>query len=192
VATVAHPHLEVPEYVALQARAGWRLDIELIEGEGVVVPPTGPQASSVQGELFLALKQWQQQTDEQGLILQDVFVVFPGHGFLAPDVAWWSAQRHPSHSHGAVDAIPDLVVEVLSPATRVNDLGIKREVYMHSGVRELWLADPDAGTVARVQPGVDRDEVLLREDSLRSELLDGFALDLARAFSFSQRPPSSA
>lgn len=192
MATVAHPHLEVPEYLALQARAGWRLDIELIDGEGVVVPPTGQQASSVQGELFLALKEWQEQTDEQGLILQDVFVAFPGHGYLAPDVAWWSAQRRPPHSHGAVDGIPDLVVEVLSPATRANDLGIKREVYVHSGVRELWLADPDACAVTRVPPRADLDEVLVQGKTLRSELLDGFALDLARAFSFSQRPPSSA
>lgn len=192
MATVAHPHLETEEYLALQGRAGWILDIELIDGEGVVVPPTGPQASSVQGELFLALKQWQAQTDEQGLILQDVFVVFPGHGFLAPDIAWWSAQRRPPQSQGAVDGIPDLVVEVLSPATRANDLGIKREMYMRSGVRELWLADPDACTLTRVQPGVDDDEVLLARDTLRSELLDGFALDLAHAFSFSQRHTGSA
>lgn len=192
MATVAHPHLEVPEYLALQARAGWRLDIELIDGEGVVVPPTGQQASSVQGELFFALKRWQERTGERGLILQDVFVAFPGHGYLAPDVAWWSAQRRPAASDGAVDGIPDLVVEVLSPATRANDLGIKRDVYMYSGVRELWLADPDACTVTRVLPGSDLDEVLLRRDALQSELLDGFALDLARAFSFSQRPPCSA
>jgi Uma2 family endonuclease len=192
MATVVHPRIEVPEYLALQARAGWRLDIELIDGEGVVVPPTGPQASSAQGELFLALKHWQERTGEQGLILQDVFVVFPGHGFLAPDVAWWSAQHRPPHSHGAVDSIPDLVVEVLSPATRANDLGIKRDVYMHSGVRELWLADPDACTVTRVCPGANPDELLLQGDTLQSEVLDGFVLDLARAFSFSRRPSGSA
>jgi Uma2 family endonuclease len=41
VATVAHPRIESPEYLALQARAGWRLDVELIDGEAVVMPPTG-------------------------------------------------------------------------------------------------------------------------------------------------------
>jgi Uma2 family endonuclease len=91
-----------------------------------------------------------------------------------------------------VDGIPDLVVEVLSPATRANDLGIKREMYMRSGVRELWLADPDACTLTLVQPGADGDEVLLARDTLQSELLDGFALDLAHAFSFSQRHTGSA
>jgi Uma2 family endonuclease len=191
MATVAHPHLKTEEYLALQGRAGWCLDIELIDGEGVVVPPTGPQASSAQGELFLALKQWQSQTDDQGLILQDVFVAFPGHGFLAPDVAWWSADRRPQQLQGAMDGIPDLIVEVLSPTTRANDLGVKRDVYMHSGVRELWLADPDACSVTRARPGTDLDEVLFQRDMLQSDLLDGFALDLTRVFSLS-RPTGSA
>lgn len=192
MATVAHPHLGIREYLALQARAGWRLDVELIDGEGVVVPPTGEPASFVQGELFFALRSWQERVTDGGLLLQDVFVAFPGHGYLAPDVAWWSAERRPPHSDGAIEGIPDLVVEVLSPATRVNDVGVKREAYMGSGVRELWLADPDARTVTRVQPGAGPDRALPREGTLQSELLEGFSLDLARAFSLPRRPTGAA
>jgi Uma2 family endonuclease len=189
MATVTHPHIEPGEYLALQTRAGWRLDVELIDGEGVVVPPTGRQASSVQGELFFALRRWQERTADEGLTLQDVFVAFPGWRYLAPDIAWWSAERRPPHSDGAVDRIPDLVVEVLSPATRVNDLGIKREVYMRSGVKEMWLVDPDARTVTRVQPGTAHEEVLGQGELLRSDLLNGFALQVASAFRALQRPP---
>jgi Uma2 family endonuclease len=182
MATVAHPHIEPAEYIALQTRAGWQMDIELIDGEAVVMPPTGDRASSVQGELFFALRHWQGDFADEGLLLQDVFVAFPGGPYLAPDVAWWSARRRPALSGGAVDAIPDLVVEVLSPATRANDLGIKRDLYMRSGVRELWLADPDARTVTRVQLNGSGDELFIEGDLLHSELLDGFALDLARVF----------
>jgi Uma2 family endonuclease len=192
MATVAHPRIELGQYLALQMRAGWRFDAELIDGEVVVIPPTGDQASSVQGQLFLALNCWQEQTAEEGLILQDVFVAFPGGTYLAPDVAWWSAERRPPLSGGAVDSIPDLVVEVLSPATRVNDLGIKRELYMSSGVREMWLADPEARTVTRVQPGAGCDEELGEGELLRSDLLDGFALEVARVFRALQSPPNSA
>ncbi len=80
--------------------------------------------------------------------------------------------------------VPDLVVEVLSPSTRTNDLGIKRERYMASGVRELWLVDPDARTVTRVRPDAAPDEVLGEGATLRSEALEGFALDVARIFPF--------
>jgi hypothetical protein len=41
MATVVHPHLETWEFDALQFNAGWSMDIELIAGEAVVVPPLG-------------------------------------------------------------------------------------------------------------------------------------------------------
>jgi Uma2 family endonuclease len=182
VATIAHPHIEPAEFIALQTNAGWGMDIELIDGEAVVIPPTGEPASSAQGELHFALRRWQQDVADEGLVLQDVFVVFPGGSHLAPDISWWSAARRPPRSDGAVGVIPDLVVEVLSPSTRVNDLGVKREVYMRSGVRELWLADPDARTVTRVLPTVSEDDSLGESDVLHSELLDGFVLELAHVF----------
>ncbi len=188
VTTVAHPRIESAEYLALQTRAGWRLDVELIDGEAVVTPPTGAAASSVQGTLFFALRSWQEQTADEGLLLQDVFVEFPGGQYLAPDIAWWSAKRRPPLSDGALDSVPDLVVEVLSPATRVNDLGVKRELYVDSGVREIWLVDPDARTVTRAQAGAGGEAVLGEGDLLRSELLVGFTLELARVFG-AQSPP---
>jgi Uma2 family endonuclease len=182
VATVAHPHIASPEYLALQTRAGWRLDVELIDGEAIVMPPTGGSAASLQGGLFLWLSHWQERTGDGGLLLQDVFVAMPHGQYLAPDIAWWSASRCPPVPDGAMESVPDLVVEVLSPATRANDLGVKRELYVDSGVRELWLADPGSRTVTCVQEGVAGEIAIGEGGTLRSELLDGFELDLARLF----------
>jgi Uma2 family endonuclease len=184
MATVVHPRLDPGEYEALQNRAGWHMDIELIDGEAVLVPPTGAPASSAQGALYVAIIRWQEQKPDDGLLLQDVFVAFPDGSRLAPDIAWWSAERRPPKSWGAIQSIPDLVVEVLSPSTRSNDVGIKREVYMRSGVREMWLVDPDASTITRVRYDTDAEVVLNVEDDLRSELLDGFTLPLTRVFTF--------
>jgi Uma2 family endonuclease len=182
VATVAHPRIEPSEYLALQSNAGWRLAVEPIEGEAVVMPPSGGHAASVQGELFFALRGWQEHADDEGLLLQDVFVALPGGRYLAPDIAWWSAERRPSLSEGALESVPDLVVEVLSPATRLNDLGIKRDLYIDSGVREMWLADPTASTVTRVRADTGGDDVLDTTAVLRSDLLDRFVLELGRVF----------
>jgi Uma2 family endonuclease len=182
VATVAHPRIESPEYLALQARAGWRLDVELISGEAVVMPPTGGWASSVQGRLFLALSRWQEQAGDGGLLLQDVFVAMPHDQYLAPDIAWWSSPRRPALSEGAIESVPDLVVEVLSPATRANDLGVKRDLYLDSGVSELWLADPGSRTVTCVRAGAEGSVAIGEAGTLHSDLLEGFALDLADLF----------
>jgi Uma2 family endonuclease len=181
VATVAHPRLDSGEYLALQAAAGWRSAVELIGGEAVVTPPSGGQAASAQGELFFALRRWQETAGDAGLLLQDVFVRLPGENYLAPDLAWWTAARRPTLVQGALDVVPDLVVEVLSPATRANDLGAKRDVYVAAGVRELWLADPGSATVTAVRPD-GRQETVGHGDRLTSRLLPGFAVDIARLF----------
>jgi Uma2 family endonuclease len=175
VATVAHPTLEPAEFVALQAEAGWTLPVEFIGGEAIVIPPSGGHASSAQGELFYALRRWQQADRNRGLLLQDVFVTFPGGQYAAPDIAWWSAARRPALRDGAFDVIPDLVVEVLSPKTRGNDLGVKRELYLSSGVRELWLVDPPARTVTCVTPG-RADQVFAAGDAVHSAQFAGFAI----------------
>jgi Uma2 family endonuclease len=117
-----------------------------------------------------------------------VFVAFPDGSRPAPDISWWGAERRPPVARGAMQRIPDLIVEVLSPSTRANDLGVKRDLYMRSGVRELWLVDPDARTVMRARPHVTPDEVHGEQTTLCSDLLKGFALDVARIFAFPQSP----
>jgi Uma2 family endonuclease len=179
---VVHPRIETWEFDALQENAGWSMDMELIAGEAVIVPPIGPPASYVQGELHMALRRWQEDVDDKGLVLQDVFVAFANGSRPAPDISYWSAKRRPPVERGAVQSVPDLIVEVLSPSTRANDEGAKREIYMSSGVRELWLVDPDAHTVTRVRPDGTADEALGKEATLHSELLPGFALEISRIF----------
>ena len=43
---------------------------------------------------------------------------------------------------------PDMVVEVLSYSTRNRDLGVKKDTYEAQGVREYWIVDPWAKSVA--------------------------------------------
>jgi Uma2 family endonuclease len=154
--------------------------VELIDGEAVVLPPSGAAAASVQGELFFALRSWQKEAADRGLLLQDVFVELPGRQFLAPDIASWSAARRPTIVLGAIDVVPDLIVEVLSPATRVNDLGVKRNHYLEVDVRELWLADPSAKTLTRTRPS-GGDEIHT-EGTLETEHPPGFSVELRQIF----------
>lgn len=60
---------------------------------------------------------------------------------LQPDVL---VVRREDVGEGALSVAPLLVVEVLSPSTRVRDLTLKRELYAQSGVASYWLLDPGA------------------------------------------------
>ena len=137
----------------MAAGHGWSLEAELIEGEAVVIPPDGPRASLTQVELLVRLRHWQDGVGDGGLLLASVFVRINERTTLGPDLAWWSADRRPSLDAGQVTVVPDWVAEVLSPSTRANDLGPKRESYLAAGVRELWLVDPATRSVTVVDAG---------------------------------------
>lgn len=179
---VTHPRLDPAEFEALQLNAGWEMDVELIDGQAVVVPPLGGAASSAQGNLYFELRRWNIRRSEPGLLLQDVFVALPDGSVPAPDICWWSPEHGAEVVQGPIRIVPDLVVEVLSPSTRANDLGPKRDLYAKAGVRELWLADPDARTITLVRPGSGTAQTLGVGDTLGSELLDGFALAVEQVF----------
>ena len=80
---------------------------------------------------------------------------------------------------------PDLVVEILSPATAERDRTIKLDLYAQHGVQEYWIVDPDAKTITVLLRGESPFEVsgIYGEgQSLRSPILAGFSVDLEAVF----------
>jgi Uma2 family endonuclease len=59
---------------------------------------------------------------------------------LEPDVVVFDADEL-DDKH--LTKAPHLVVEVLSPSTRVIDLGTKKLLYERGGVPDYWVVDPD-------------------------------------------------
>ena len=185
MAALTHPVLSPEEFAGAMARAGWRAPIELIDGEVVVIPPSGGEASFAQTEIVHRLRTWQEGQTDGGRVLTDVFVRV-GDSYLAPDAAWWAPGREPAIGPGALDVVPDLVVEVLSPSTRDNDLGAKRLQYLAAGVSELWLVDPAARAVTIADASGERR--LAGHDLITSRLLRDFAANVADLFAW--RGPS--
>ena len=82
-------------------------------------------------------------------------------------------------------AQPDLVVEILSPATAERDRGYKRALYAQHGVKEYWMVGTEPGTVTVPLLGDSGFEVIDtygEGDTLTSPTLEGFSVKVDDIF----------
>ncbi len=81
----------------------------------------------------------------------------------------------------ALEGPADLVVEILSPATRGYDRGEKRDVYAAAGVPEYWMIDPMRGRFLVDRPAGTR-AAELSAGRCESAALPGFRIDATWLF----------
>ena len=101
-----------------------------------------------------------------------------------PDVSFVRADRVPPlHDQFQFLALaPDLVVEVVSPSDRSNEVMEKVREYLDAGVRLIWVVHPEQRMVTVFTPDhVAR--LLYEEDTLEGgDVLPGFAIPVADLF----------
>ena len=77
---------------------------------------------------------------------------------------------------------PDIVIEILSPATAYKDQTEKLALYERHAVKEYWIFNPDAKYVlAYCFEGAKygKPEYLTESDTLKSTVLEGLKIDLS-------------
>jgi Uma2 family endonuclease len=74
-------------------------------------------------------------------------VLLSTHNIVQPDILFVARERLHIVEPANVKGAPDLVIEVLSPSTAVNDLNVKRQVYAEHGVQHYWIVDPNRRSI---------------------------------------------
>ncbi len=122
---------------------------ELVRGRIVMTPPAGWGHSALAGALYLRLAALVARAGrKRGRVFESsVGYELPSGDTLEPDVSWvsaerWAAAPQPPSPQAFLRAVPDLVIEVLSPSTAHRDRTEKAEIYAENGVEEYWLVDP--------------------------------------------------
>jgi Uma2 family endonuclease len=115
------------------------------------------------------------------------------HGFGSmdvthPDVFFVTKARRDIMGHQCVEAAPDLVIEVLSPSTRADDLpgGRKFAIYERYGVAHYWIVDTDARTITQYvwrDGRLQQTAVLTEADTLSSPLFPSITRSIREIFS---------
>lgn len=65
------------------------------------------------------------------------------HDIVQPDLIVIVKDRVQMITPAKIKGAPDLIIEILSPSTRENDMTLKKELYQRTGVKEYWIVDPE-------------------------------------------------
>ena len=160
---------------------------ELLNGDLAMTPAPDLEHQRVQLRLGRRLARFIEEQALGELFIAPCDVVLSNTDVVQPDLLFVSRKREHLLSGGDnIRGAPDLVIEILSPATADRDRGYKRALYASHGVAEYWLVDPAARTI-RIHGR--RDGLLAvthtfgLQQTLRSPLLAGFELDVDDVFS---------
>ena len=160
---------------------------EIHGGELVVVPSPLLRHQIAAMEVVTLLNDYRRKFG--GIAVTAPFdVVFDEYDVVQPDVVFFRAERlHLLDPNSVARAVPDIVVEVLSPSTAAIDRGRKMEMFARYGVPEYWIVDPVG---LRVEVHVLGDgsyrqaQVATGGDSVRSTLLPDLTFTAAGIFTF--------
>jgi Uma2 family endonuclease len=159
--------------------------LELIDGEFEVNPAPSPRHQTVSRRLQFELMRQLEEAELALVFDAPIDLILSDHQVLQPDLIVLSKSREHLVTERGIEGAPDIVVEVLSPSTRVLDERVKKGVYARFGVPEFWLVDPVVGSIEEwrlVGSEFSREHRFDRASRLTTPSFPELSVDLARVF----------
>ena len=159
---------------------------EVINGRLEEMPAPTPLHQDVSGNLEFIMRMFVREKRLGKVYDAPIDVVLGDRYVLQPDIIFISKERLGIIGEKAIMGPPDLVVEIISPATVRRDTVIKKSIYERFGVREYWIVYPEERAV-EVWILNDKGKYKLfsiaeREGKVRSKVLEGLEIDLKEVF----------
>jgi len=160
---------------------------EVVDDKEVELPPMGAYDVWLATELVIHLGTFARRHQLGRAVQELLFDLGPTvRRKRRPDVAFVSYERWPRQRRvprtEAWEVVPNLVVEVVSPSDRGNDIVDKVAEYFHVGVACVWVVFPSQEQVY-IYESPSRVRILTRADELHGEpVLPHFRLPLTALF----------
>jgi len=160
---------------------------EVINGRLEEMPAPGFEHQRISSELVYIMKDFLKRRGMLGDILSAPFdVILSETTVVQPDIVFISNENLKNIKSGRLFGPPDLVVEIISPATTRRDTVVKKDIYERFGVREYWIVYPDERAievwVLNDKGKYELFSVAEREGRVKSKVLDGLEVDLKEVF----------
>jgi Uma2 family endonuclease len=192
-ATQSQIELQLRTYDDLRAMPEDGHRYELIYGEIVMSPSPRTKHQRALRQLMERLERFVTANQLGEVFFAPLDVKFSMHSVVQPDLFFVRRERVEIVTDDYVDGAPDLIVEVLSPSNRMQDLVRKAALYADHGVAEYWIVDPES---EKIGVNVWRDGQYVAastEDGIaRSVVLPGLELSSNEIFALPEwlRPKS--
>jgi Uma2 family endonuclease len=152
---------------------------EWVDGEVILLSPASNRHQDLSDFLTAILRAYV-EAKQLGVVRSAPFQIKIGLSGREPDLLFVAQEHAERLQKNYLDGPANLVIEIISPESRLRDRGEKLAEYELAGVREYWLIDPgekradfyilgDDGCYDHRRPGPD--------GRYRSEVLKGFELD---------------
>ena len=162
---------------------------QLLDGELIVAPSPTTRHQTTLLRLYGVLNAEVNSVQLGRVWVAPLDVILSDHDVAQPDILFVSNARANIVTAANIQGAPDLVVEILSPATAQHDREYKRTLYSRHGVREYWLVDPEENMVevwterdSESGTGLVLAAAYQRGDTLASPLLEGLNIPLEAIF----------
>ncbi len=156
--------------------------VEWVDGEMVILTPASSRYQELLGFLLTVMGTY---VEARGLgrVLSAPFQMYLAEQSRGrePDLLFITKERQHLLKETYLDGPADLVIEIVSPESRLRDRGEKLAEYETAGVREYWLIDPEERRADFYVLGDDGRYDRRRPEGgrYRSGVLPGFELNLA-------------
>lgn len=151
--------------------------VELVRGELLVREPPAAWHGGISNRVAYRLTRFVDEHELGAVFGQDTGfqIAADPDTVRAPDVAFVRSESLIEISRrGYPRLAPDLVVEVLSPDDRPGEVLAKIGQWVESGVRLVWVLDPEAGQVRVHRPDGSLDLLGVADEVDGEDVLPGF------------------
>jgi Uma2 family endonuclease len=192
--------LDVPPFATAPPAASLPERYEIVNGEIQELPPMSFYATEVANRLKWAIDRFLQKEDCGRCRIELLFKIpLPEDRSRnrQPDLVFVSHDRWPKNrpipfTGNALDVVPDIAAEVVSPGDTADELIAKAREYLRGGVRLVWIVYPLAQEIHAYWPGANSIRVYAAADELDAgDILPGFHSPVAELFPPVDRPPPS-
>jgi Uma2 family endonuclease len=158
---------------------------EILNGELHMVPAPSIDHQGVSRNLEFLIWDFVKGEGLGKVFYAPVDVVFDDDEVFQPDIVFIKNERQDIISKNAIQGVPDLIVEIISPSSAFYDTVEKKEIYRKYGVKEYWLIFPEERVIEVLT--LEKGEYLefcksKREGMVKSKILEGLEIDSKDVF----------